>query len=85
MYMTRVVESIAEDFGDALRWEKVVIKTREGARRFRELHEAFGRFAPVPSLVIDGRLVFESTPDPEELKEYLSRILADAANAGQVP
>jgi hypothetical protein len=71
--MTRVVESVAPAFAGRVRWEKVVIKTREGAERFRELAKSLGRLPPVPSLFVSGRLAFASTPAREELKEYLVR------------
>ena len=74
--MTRVVESVAEEYGQSLSWEKVVIKQREGARRFRELSQSLGRPAPVPSIFVEGQLVFDITPGQEELKAYLDRLLA---------
>ncbi len=74
--MTRVVESVAEEYGQSLSWEKVVIKQREGARRFRELSQSLGRPAPVPSIFVDGQLVFDITPGQEELRAYLDRLLA---------
>ncbi|MDP3047437.1 MAG: hypothetical protein Q8O07_08175 [Chloroflexota bacterium] len=76
--MTRVVESVAEEYGQSLSWEKVVIKQREGARRFRELSQSLGRPAPVPSIFVEGQLVFDITPGQEELQAYLDRrILGD--------
>lgn len=71
--MTRVVESVAEEYGQSLSWEKVVIKQREGARRFRELSQSLGRPAPVPSIFVEGQLVFDITPGQEELQAYLDR------------
>ena len=74
--MTRVVESVAEEYGQSLSWKKVVIKQREGARRFRELSQSLGRPAPVPSIFVEGQLVFDITPGQEELRAYLDRLLA---------
>ncbi len=73
--MARVVESVAPEFGDALKVEKVIIKQREGARRFREISKTLGRPAPVPSIFIEGQLVFDLTPPQEELRDFLSRLL----------
>ncbi len=73
--MARVVESVAADYGDVLHWEKVVTKNMEGAMRYGELSKNLGRPAPVPSIFIEGELVFEVTPGKEELREYLDRYL----------
>jgi hypothetical protein len=56
----------------------VITKTLEGARRWQQLSKALGRPAPVPSIFIDGRLVFEITPGPEELKAYLDTLAGSA-------
>ena len=76
--MTRVVESVAVDYSDRLRWRKVVTKTLEGAGRYQQLSKALGRPAPVPSIFINGELVFDSTPGPEELKACLNEIIQSA-------
>jgi hypothetical protein len=76
--MTRVVESVAAGYADSLRWQKVITKTLEGARRWQQLSKALGRPAPVPSIFIDGELAFASTPGPEELKAYLDKLAGSA-------
>jgi len=76
--MTRVVESVAVDYSDCLRWEKVITKTLKGAGRYQQLSKALGRPAPVPSIFINGELVFDSTPGPEELKACLNEIIQSA-------
>ncbi len=73
--MTRVVESVASDYGEALHWEKVITKKIEGALRFVELSKDLGRPAPVPSIFIEGELVFDATPDQEELRACVDRYL----------
>lgn len=73
--MARVVESVAPDFGDALKVDIIVIKEREGARRFREISKSLGRPAPVPSIFIEGQLIFEQIPPQEELRDFLQRLL----------
>ena len=75
--MARVVESIAPDYPEALFWEKVVTKERKGALRLIELSKKLGRPAPVPSIYINGELVFETTPRQAELKEFLDGLLAE--------
>ena len=73
--MTRVVESVAPEFEDVLTWEKVVTGDLSGAKRYSEFSKALGRPAPVPSIVIEGELVFDSTPSIEGLKACIARII----------
>ena len=73
--MTRVVESVAPEFEDVLTWEKIVTKDLAGANRFSEFSKALGRPAPVPSIIIEGELVFETTPGIEELKACINRYI----------
>ena len=74
--MARVVESIAPDYGSNLIWEKVITKDLLGAKRYIELSRQHGRSLPVPSIIVDGTLVFEKTPAQEELREYLDRLVS---------
>ena len=73
--MARVVESVAPEFKDVLTWEKVVTKDLAGAMRYSEFSKSLGRPAPVPSIVIEGELVFETTPGSKELKDYINRFI----------
>jgi len=73
--MTRVVESVAPDFGERLQWEKVVTKEMKGALRYGELSKSIGRPAPVPSIFINGKLVFEQTPSTEDLAGFLEKLI----------
>ncbi len=73
--MTRVVEAVAAEYGDKLRWEKIVTKDLAGAIRYQNFSKSLGRPAPVPSIVIDGELVFETTPSTEDLKACIDRFL----------
>jgi hypothetical protein len=47
----------------------------EGALRYGELSKNLGRPAPVPSIFIEGELVFEVIPSTEELKGCLDKFL----------
>jgi len=76
--MTRVVESVAVDYSDCLRWEKVITKTMEGAGRYQQLSRSIGRPAPVPSIFINSQLVFESTPGTEDLRACLNNLIESA-------
>ena len=73
--MTRVVEAIAAEYGDRLHWEKVITKDLAGAKRYADFSKSLGRPAPVPSIVIEGKLVFETTPSVEALKDYIDRLM----------
>jgi hypothetical protein len=73
--MARVVESVAAEFENCLTWEKVVTKDLAGAKRFSEFSKAQGRLVPIPSIVIEGELVFEMTPGVEELKSCIHKFL----------
>ena len=73
--MTRVVESVAPEFEDVLTWEKIVTKDLAGARRFSEFSKALGRLVPIPSIAIEGELVFETTPSVEELKACILKFI----------
>ena len=73
--MTRVVESVAPEFENFLTWDKVVTKNLAGAGRYREFSKALGRLVPIPSIVIDGELVFETTPSVEALKACIHKLI----------
>ncbi len=73
--MTRVVESVAPEFENILTWDKVVTKDLGGARRFSEFSKALGRLVPIPSIAIEGKLVFETTPSTEELKACIHKFI----------
>ena len=75
--MTRVVESVAPEFEHVLTWEKIVTKDLAGARRFSELSQALGRLVPIPSIVIEGELVFETTPGVEELRDCIHKFIKE--------
>lgn len=73
--MARVVESVATEYDDVLHCETIITSNMEGAMRYGELSKNLGRPAPVPSIFIDGELVFEVTPGREELKNCLDNYL----------
>ncbi len=71
--MARVVEVVAAEYADKLRWEIIVTKDLAGAKRYADFSKVLGRPAPVPSIVIEGELVFESTPSTEALKACIDQ------------
>ena len=78
--MTRVVESVAPEFETILTWDKVVTKNIGGARRFSEFSRTLGRLVPIPSIAIEGELVFETTPSVEELKTCIHEFIKKQPN-----
>lgn len=78
--MARVVETVVPDYFESMRWEIVYTKKLEGAVRYSELSKKLGRPMPVPSIIINGVLAFESIPSVEDLRVFLDRVIAE--NAG---
>jgi hypothetical protein len=78
--MARVVETVVCDYSESIRWEIVVTKKLEGAVRHAELSKTLGRPMPVPSIIINGELAFESIPSVEDLRACLDRYLSDDSN-----
>ena len=74
--MARLVESVVADYGEAVRWEKVVTKDLMGAKRFLMLSKELGRMAPVPSIYIDGKLAIDTTPGSDELKKFINGLIS---------
>ncbi len=77
VYMVKVVEAVAPEYGDALDWRKVVLTRREGALRFDALSKRLGRLAPVPAIFINGDLAFDATPGEDQLRRVLDRYIDD--------
>ena len=77
VYMAKVVEEAVKKFGDRVRWEKVVLKSRPGTERYAALSAKEGRISPIPipSIFVNGKLAFETIPPVEELEEYLEEAL----------
>ena len=73
--MTRVVESVASEFEDVLIWKLVVTKELAGAQRYEQFSKRLGKPAPIPSIVINDNLVFETIPSTEELKACIEQII----------
>ena len=74
--MARLVESVAVDYKETVQWDKVITKNLTGAKRYMELTNNLGQPVPVPSIFINGELVFTATPGSEELKGFLDQLIA---------
>ncbi len=55
----------------------IYTKDPSGAKRFRELSKAMKKVAPVPSIFINGKLVYDSTPSAEELRAIVREYLKE--------
>jgi hypothetical protein len=80
VYMVEVVEEAVKRFGVRVRWERVWLKKSRGAKRYLELSNKLGVAAPIPSIIIDEKLVFDMIPPVEDLQEYIEDMLKDASN-----
>ncbi|AFM23616.1 hypothetical protein [Desulfomonile tiedjei] len=75
-YAITTVEFVAEDFEKAVRVRPVVRRgNRENAERFFELCKRNGRHLSVPTILIDGKVVFTDVPGPEELRKAIEQAL----------
>ena len=52
-------------------WAMVDASTRDGVKRLQELRPAAGRQIPVPGVIVDGVIEFDSIPETEEFTEWL--------------
>jgi hypothetical protein len=75
--MARVVEAVAPQYGDSIHYEKIITTKFEGATRYVELTRKLGKLPPVPSIFVDGELVFERTPGPEKLQAFIEKYMAE--------
>ncbi len=85
-YMDEAVREVLPKYDSKVEYKKVHFMTREGGRRFLELSRSlYGedgvikhlRLAPVPSLFIEGELIFDMIPTRDELEEAIDEALRD--------
>ncbi len=84
LYMDETVREILPKYADDVEYRRVDFMKSEGKDRFLELScSLFGeegvykhcRIAPVPSLFIDGELVFDAIPPMFDLKEAIEEAI----------
>ena len=73
--MARVVEAVVPDYTEWIDWKIVYTKQLAGALRHSELSKTLGRPMPVPSIIVNGTLVFDSIPSTEALSQYLDHTI----------
>jgi hypothetical protein len=85
LYMDEAVREVLPRYAERVDYRRVDFLKGDGKRRFLELScSLFGedgvykahRLAPVPSLFIDGELVFDAIPPRFELEEAIEEALA---------
>ncbi|MCB2188559.1 MAG: hypothetical protein KQJ78_19230 [Deltaproteobacteria bacterium] len=76
-YAIATVEYVAEYYQGRIEFRVVETKKRADAQRYLALSRAAGKPLPVPGILIEGQLVFDYNPGPEELRSVLDRALAD--------
>jgi len=70
---------VALEFGeDVVQVEVVTLKERVGAERYRELRRVAGEHLPVPSVLVEYRLVSPGIPEQDELRRVFKEALAAA-------
>lgn len=83
-YMDEAVREVLPQYGEKIDYRRVHFMTQEGGKRFLELSRSlYGedgvlkhmRLAPVPSLFIEGELVFDMIPTRDELEEAIQEAL----------
>jgi hypothetical protein len=90
-YMAQAVMEVLDRYADRITFTKLEFKkNKDHSKRFRELsialygEESFKRMqlAPIPSLFIDGELVFDKIPPRDDLVEIIERFLAKERATG---
>jgi hypothetical protein len=90
-YMDEAVLEVLPGYDDFLEYRRVDILENGGKEPFLELSVAlFGekgvyremRIAPVPSMFVDGELVFDSIPSKPLLEETFEEIIAEHFQSG---
>lgn len=61
-----------EEHGGRFTWAVVDVTTSEGLAQLRRLRPRAGRQIPVPSILADGALIFDTVPDLEDLDEWMA-------------
>ncbi|MGD2272557.1 MAG: hypothetical protein PVI06_19310 [Desulfobacterales bacterium] len=85
LYMDEAVREVLPKYSNYIEYRRVDFMQGKGKKRFLELSctlfgkdavKKYCRVAPVPSLFIDGELVFDAIPPQFELEEALDEAIA---------
>ena len=78
--MTRVVETVLDNYKEVVEYKKVNAAKMEGALRYKEFSAIIKRPVPIPSIIIDNKLVFASIPSVEELQLSINKSISNIKN-----
>jgi hypothetical protein len=75
-YAINTVDMIVDIYGEKVDIQTVIRQgDRENAKHFLELCERAGRMLPVPTILINGQVVFTSVPHPRDLEKAIEAVL----------
>lgn len=75
-YAINTVDMIIDTYGDKVDVQTIIRRGVIGdAERFLELCERAGKMLPVPTILINGEVAFDSVPHPDELKKAIEAAL----------
>ena len=86
-YMDETVREVLPRYTAQVEYRRVDFMKGDGRERFLELSyglfgrenvKKYGRVAPVPSLFIDGELIFDQIPPVFELEDAIREAIAEA-------
>ena len=86
LYMDEAIREVIPQYDEYVQYHRVEFMKSSGKERFLELSRSlFGeegvhkhaRVAPVPSLFINGELVFDAIPPKFELEEAIEEVLLE--------
>jgi thiol-disulfide isomerase/thioredoxin len=76
-YAIAAVEYVSEFYEGRIEVKVLETKRRADAIRYLELTRLLGGRLPVPAILLEGRLVFDTIPGPDELRRVLDQALAE--------
>ena len=75
-YAINTVDMVAETFGEQIEIQTIIRRgSKENAERFMELSKKAGKLLSVPTILINGDVLFTTVPLPDELTAAISSYL----------
>lgn len=75
-YAINTVDMVSEIFGDQIEIQTIVRRgSADNAERFMELCKKAGQLLSVPTILINGDVLFKTVPLPEELTAAIQKYL----------
>jgi hypothetical protein len=70
------MELMEEEHPGLFTWSTLDVTTKAGVKRLRRIRPVAGRQIPVPSILVDGQILFDHIPDLEDLDDWFTANLA---------